>query len=64
LKKYEKHLESTKEKYSTIENMTPVKNILYEEEENENNSSEQQLIQLQLSFQISKVFFSKYFVNN
>jgi hypothetical protein len=47
--------------YETIEKMTPVQQILYQEENEDQKQSEtnlhqqQQLIQLKASFQISKV---------
>lgn len=55
--------------YETIEKMTPVKQILYQEENEDQKQSEtnlhqqQQLIQLKVSFQISKVNLIILFLN-
>ena len=66
MKKVEKYAPSTKQTYETIEKMTPIKKILYEQEQEdqkqiETNSQQQQTIQLKASFQIPRVIFDIYF---
>jgi len=57
----ENYLKSVKDHYETIENLTSVKKILREQEENDaqqidSQLKQQQLIQIKACFQIPKVF--------
>lgn len=59
MKKEKTRPPSTQEQYETVEKMTPVKKILYEEEQDMEDETErksdEQMIQLEATFRMSKV---------
>lgn len=58
-KKKKKSFSTTKDRYETIEKMSPTKKILYQNENDlQKDFEDKQFIQLQASFQINKVSFS------